>query len=218
LIELGRLSDALQALDDCIEHGRRDAATFRARASLRTRLGQYAGAQTDFTHALEIAPDAGTYAARGWCYLVGDAPHFALPDFTEAIRLAPSQADAYAGRGYCRALLGESRLAVRDAEEARRLGPPSPRLDYNLARIYARAAGTVQGASIRLRSEWQDQALHLLKRALEAQSRPEAIRFWHNVVHTDQALDSLRSRPELRQLAARFPLQRSSPTIRERSP
>src|SRR5205807_1962342 len=60
LLELNRLPEALQSLDACLQHGPPDADAFRARAVVRTRLGQYAGAQTDFTRALELRPEAAT--------------------------------------------------------------------------------------------------------------------------------------------------------------
>ncbi|MCI0457110.1 MAG: tetratricopeptide repeat protein, partial [Gemmataceae bacterium] len=212
LLGLHRLPEALQSLDDCLKYGPRDPGVFRARAALRTRLGQYPGAQTDYTRALEKEPDAATYAARGWCYLVADAPRLALPDFEEALRRAPEQADAYAGRGYSRVLLGETRLALADAEEALRRGPPAPRLYYNIARIYAQAIATLdseparhRSTAVDLRSRWQDRALQLLTKALHVQSPPEAARFWQNVIAMDKALNPIRRSPEFRQLAARYP-------------
>jgi tetratricopeptide (TPR) repeat protein len=210
LLELKRLPEALQSLDDCLKYGPPDAGTFRARAALRTRLGQYPGAQTDYTRALELEPDAATYAARGWCYLVAGAANLALPDFEESIRLAPDEGDGYAGRGFARALLGQARLAVADAEESLRRGPRSPRLYYNVARVYAQAAARLEGDSLRTREtshSWQDRALHMLAKALDTQSPADAARFWWNVIDDDKALNPIRRSPGFRQLAARFPLR-----------
>jgi eukaryotic-like serine/threonine-protein kinase len=209
LVELGRLPDALASLDDCLKYSPRDAGASRARAALRTRLGQYAGAQADYARALEIEPDASTHAARGWCFLVAEATRLALPDFDEAIRLAPNQGDAYAGRGYCRALVGDYQLAMADGEVALRHGPASPRLDYNVARIYAQAFAWKQRTSARstVRStekEIQGRALLLLTRALDKRSPAEAARFWQTVVKTDKALLPLYGSPGFRHLAARY--------------
>jgi tetratricopeptide (TPR) repeat protein len=212
LLELKRLPEALESLDDCLKYGPPDAGAFRARAALRTRLGQYAGAQTDYTRALELEPDAATYAARGWCYLVADAARLALPDFEEAIRLDPDRGDAYAGRGYARVLLGAHRLAVADAEEALRRGPPSPRLYYNVARVYAQAVTSQDGERARNRwgshsprGEWQERALQALARSLDLLPPNEAAGFWQTVVQPDKALHPIRGSPRFRQLAARFP-------------
>ena len=205
LLELNRLPEALKSLDDCLKYGPPDVGAFRARASLRTRLGHHAGAQSDCTRVLEMAPDAAAYADRGWCYLVANAPRVALPDFEEAIRLAPEKGDAYAGRGYSHVLLGEVRLAVADAEEGKRRGPASPRLDYNLARIYARAAAQNSDPRSRSRSShWQHCALQLLARSLEKQSSSDAARFWQNVVQSDPAMHSVRRSPTFGQLASRY--------------
>ena len=59
---------------------------------------------------------------RGWSYLANDAFRPAVHDFDEAIRLAPTNADAYSGRGLARARLGQHRDAVSDAEEALKHG------------------------------------------------------------------------------------------------
>ena len=205
LLELQRLPEALQSLDDCLKYGPSDAGAFRARAALRSRLGQYAGAQTDYTRALEMQPDAATYTARGWCYVVAEAPRLGLPDFEEAIRLSPDQGDAYAGRGFCNALAGKARPAVNDAEEALRRGPPSPRLNYNVARVYAQAAARLERGTRWTVESWRERALQVLAKALDMQSAAEAARFWQDIVQTDKALNPLRGSPGFRHLAARYP-------------
>jgi tetratricopeptide (TPR) repeat protein len=211
LLELNRLPEALLSLDACLQHGPRDAEAFRARAVVRTRLGQYPGAQTDYTRALEIRADAVTYAARGWTYLVADAPALALRDFEEVIRLDPDGGDGYAGRGSALAALGDYRPAVSDAEEAVRHGPESPRLFYNAARIYARAADALATDAWRnnrpasdLRASWRQRAVELLSRALAVQPPEEGARFWQTYIHNDASLNSVRSSPAFRRLADRY--------------
>jgi eukaryotic-like serine/threonine-protein kinase len=223
LLELKRWPEALQALDDCLSYGPPDAAVFRARAVLRTRLGQYAGAQTDYTRALEIEPDAATYAARGWCYLVADAPRLALPDFEEAVRRAPESGDAHAGLGSSRVLLGDYRLAVADAEEALRRGPASPRHCYNVARIYAQAVALVENDPLNgrptilsLAGDWQQKSVQLLARALDMQSPDDAARFWRDVIQTDKALNPVRRSQGFKQLAGRYPLPPVVPASADR--
>ncbi|MBN9522629.1 protein kinase [bacterium] len=214
LVALERLPEALQALDDCLVHGPPDAGAFRARAAVRTQIGQYPGAQTDYTRALELNADAPTYAARGWCYLVAGAPRLALPDFDEAVRRAPELGDAYAGRGYARALLGDHQAAVADAEEALARGPQTPRLCYNVARVYAQAVarhdrqavyvGTVDLAR---RAEWEERAVRVLTRALDQQPPADAAAFWRTV-GTDRAFDAVRRGAGFGRLAARYPVPR----------
>jgi tetratricopeptide (TPR) repeat protein len=211
LLELKRLPAALLSLDSCLKYGPPDAGAFRARAAVRMQVGQYAGAQTDFTRALEIKVDAATYAARGWSYLVADAPKLALPDFDEAIRLAPEQGDTYGGRGYARVLLGKCVLALNDADESLKRGPRSPRLCYNAGRIYAQAS--TQADPLRNAAtveQWQQHAVHLLVLALDMQPAVEAARFWHSVVKVDTAMNPLRHNQAFKQLAARYPATQTS--------
>jgi len=137
LLKMDRHAEALRDLDACVKYGPAEADLLCARGAVRARQGDYAGAQADYARALEMRPDAQTRAARGWTYIVADAPRLALPDFEEAIRLDSQCGDGYAGRGLVRALLGQSVAAAADAEEALRRGPQSSRLVYNAARAYS---------------------------------------------------------------------------------
>jgi tetratricopeptide (TPR) repeat protein len=211
LLERSRLPEALEALDACLQHGAADADAFRARAAVRTRLGQYPGAQTDYTRALELEPDAATFAARGWTFLVAEAPSLALPDFQAALRLDPELGEAYSGRGYARVLLGQYRPAVADAEEALRHGSISPRLLYNAARIYAQAALGLAGDVRRdnrttapLLSSWQERACGLLRQALDLQSPSEGARFWRAYLQNDAAFNPIRRSSSFRHLEDRY--------------
>jgi tetratricopeptide (TPR) repeat protein len=211
LLELNRLPEALKALDACLQHGPPDADAYRARAAVRTRLGQYPGAQTDYTRALEIRADADIYAARGWTYLVAEAPALALGDFEEALRLEPDSGDGHAGRGSARVALGQYHAAVADAEQALHHGPPSPRLLYNAARIYARAEAGLAADAWRydrstpsLRASWRRRAIDALSRALALQTPEEAARFWQTYVRNDASLNLVRSSPAFKRLADRY--------------
>lgn len=212
LVALDRLPEALKALDDCATYGPPDAGVFRTRAALRTRIGQYPGAQTDYTRAIELDPDADTYAARGWCYLVSGAPRLAVPDFDEAIRLTPEVGDPYAGRGYARMLLGQHDLAIADADKALSCGPESPRLYYNVARVYAQAVGKLDRqltyigtGDISQRLDWEDRCTRALAKAVNMMPSAEAEAFWQNVVGTDKALDPIRRGSGFTQLSGRYP-------------
>jgi tetratricopeptide (TPR) repeat protein len=211
LLELDAPREALSSLDACLKHGPPDADVFRARAAVRTRLGDYPGAQADYTRALEAVPDAATYAARGWAYLVADAPALALRDFEEAAHREPKSADAFVGRGCARAALGDGRAAVADAEHALQLGPSSPRLVYGAARVYAQAAtAPTEGiasdgrTAAAVREVWERRAVELLRQALAAQSPAEAARFWKTYVRNDAALKAVRYGAAFRQMEDRF--------------
>jgi hypothetical protein len=103
-------------------------------------------------------------------------------------------------------LLGNVALAVDDAEKALRHGPPSPRLCYNVARIFAQASTQVDSLrNAKAVERWQERAVALLAQALDMQPAAEAAPFWHNVVYADQALNPLRRNQAFKQLAARYP-------------
>src|SRR5262249_53287750 len=148
-----------------------------ARGLARLKLGDYPAATADFSRALELEPEsARLFAYRGSTYLAGDAPGLALQDFDQAIGLDGANADAYTGRGLARVKLGKVSEGVADAREALRRGPLTYQLAFNAARVYAQAAGRTEAAPTRTR--YQEQALDLIRRALELQSPERRAAFW----------------------------------------
>ncbi len=206
LLALGRHADAAAALDACLERQPRDAELLCARASLRTRLGDYAGAQTDYGRALEVAAAAETFAARGWTYLLTNTPRLALEDFEQALRRDAAHADALMGRAQARVLLGQTDPALADARAALRVGPRSSRLSYNAARVYAQAALRAEKRSgSRGREGLSREGVALLDDALSQLPAKERAGFWHSRVLADPTLHALRSHPGFQRLAARYP-------------
>jgi tetratricopeptide (TPR) repeat protein len=142
--------------------------------------------------------DPRTLTYRGWSYLILESPRLALPDFEEALRLDPGSADARSGRGYARVLLGDWRAAVTDADEAVKRGPASPRLLYNAARTFARAAGRLPADPLErsprseLRRQYQGRALELVRGALALVPPGQQAAFWKDYVEPDAALAPLR--------------------------
>jgi tetratricopeptide (TPR) repeat protein len=201
LLGLGRHAEAAACLDACLQKQPNDVEVLCARASMRTRLGQYQGAQADYSRALELKPAADIYAARGWTYLLTDTPKLAILDFEAALRLEPDRGDALAGRGLARVQLGQALQAVQDAQEALRKGPPSARLSYNAARILAQAALRVDRRSASA-DEYTRRALELLEDALNRLPPAERAEFWKNCVQADTVLRPLRWTPSYRRLAA----------------
>ena len=190
---LGRFDEVVKSLDRYLEKGKPLESVYRGRGLARAELGQYAGAIEDFTKALELHPSSAVQAFRGWSYLVTEAPRLALRDFELAIKLDPKNGDALAGRGFARARLGRFVEAVADADAAMRVGPSSPRLLYNVARIYAQCPGT---PPVR--------AVEVLKRAIELVPPAQRKSFWAVHVQKDQALASLRRQPLYVQLQAQL--------------
>jgi tetratricopeptide (TPR) repeat protein len=163
--------------------------------------------------ALTLKPDdpGALHLARGWAYLARVAPELALADFDEAARIRPDDATGYTGRGYALIQLGRYRQAVEAAERALRTGPETAPLVYDAARIYAQAVGRTdadpgqrQGGVLDMRSQYQDRALELLRRALRLHPDAERHSFWHNRVAPDAALGPIRQSPEFTRLEMQY--------------
>jgi serine/threonine protein kinase/tetratricopeptide (TPR) repeat protein len=191
LFRLGRFQEVIGAFDRYLEKGKPLESVYRGRGLARAELGQYPGAIEDFTKALELHPTSAVQAFRGWTHLVVDAPKLALRDFELAVELDPKSGDAYSGRGFARARLGRHQEAKKDAAEALRLGPPSPRLIYNVARIYAQCPGT-----------GPQRALDLIHQALKLLPDAERPIFWSTHIRTDAAMAALRRYPSFVRLDA----------------
>ena len=210
LLELKRPSEALQSLDDCLKHGPVDAGAFRREPRCGPNWANMPAPKLTIPGHWKSNRTLPHMHARGWCYLVADAPKLALTDFEEAIRLAPEHGDAYAGRGASLVLRGDFLLAVKDAEKASACGLLTPHLCYNVAHLLPgdyparpRTGRVPRAKADLLRVDWQDRAMQALTKALDLQSPDEAGRFWKNVVQPDQALNPLRRFPRFKQLAAR---------------
>jgi serine/threonine protein kinase/Flp pilus assembly protein TadD len=215
-LRLQRDDEALPDLNRLLEGDRGKqtgtAPLYRARAGVRVKKGDHAGAIEDYTLALAAEPDrAGSHVGRGWSYLALDAAALAESDFDRAVSLDARDGDALNGRGYARVRLGRYREAVADAEQALRLGPPTPRHRYNAARVYAQAfQKAAEDSSLQsprgrdIRSEYQDRALALLRDALTALPRGKQGEFWSGTVGRDSALNPVRQCTGYRQLAAQF--------------
>ncbi len=124
-----------------------------------------------------------------------------MPDFQEAIRRDPSNADAYNGRGYARLRLGEYRDGVADAERALSLGETTPDLTFKAARVYALAAVVVTASarksgqdSVRLVSRYQGRAAGLLRETIRRLPPDRRDSFVSDVIHLDPALRMLHRR------------------------
>jgi tetratricopeptide (TPR) repeat protein len=206
-LEMNRYDDALRALDLCLKHGAATADVYRARADVLARLGRYPAALADYSRVLELKPDAATLSARGWTYVVMDAPKLALADFQEALRRDLGYGEGYLGRGHARLLLGEVTEGLADVEEGLRRGPPSARLLYNAARAYAQGARAVKRPGrlpSPLQLQYQQRAVELLADALELVPAAQRAAFWNNYVQPDPALAPLRQEPGYLELAARY--------------
>jgi Flp pilus assembly protein TadD len=67
-------------------------------------------------------PSSAAYNARGYAYLRSHAYSSALSDFSRAVELRPTYANAYWNRAVVRRLQGDVQGATEDAQKALHLG------------------------------------------------------------------------------------------------
>jgi tetratricopeptide (TPR) repeat protein len=209
LLALKQYDAAIASFDRYVgEKGKPDAQFYQQRGRAKASRNQDPeDAVGDYSLALALQPDSGTYSARGWVYVLCGAHRLALHDFEKAIVLAEKNhepnSDAYNGRGFARIQLGTTiddyAKGVKDARQALRLAPRSVRTLYEAARVFAQAAGKIdalpgqrtykEGA---LLQEYLGTALDLLEAALEKSPGGRATDFWRDIVEPDPALDPLK--------------------------
>jgi tetratricopeptide (TPR) repeat protein len=214
LLAQGRHHEAAAAFDLYLEKGGEpSAAVYRQRGLAQAKLGRHAQAIDDFGRALAAQPKdedrAPLHLARGQEYLAINALQPALRDFEVTLRLDPKRADAYLGRAYVRVKQGDLKGALADADRIVKDEPKNPYLWYGAARVYAQAAGlkTEPGPDprqARLHSRYQDQAVVLLRAALDRVPAGQQQAYWQENVRKDAALSPLQDFPAFVQLNARF--------------
>jgi tetratricopeptide (TPR) repeat protein len=199
LMSLQDYAEAVRSFDRYLEKGPASAAVYRLRGLARAKLADHVGAIADYKQALTLEPGAEsnalTHAQLGWAFLACETPTQALRHFTEAVRLDPKNGDAHHGLGLALVKLGQPSTAVGHARKAIQLGPPTAQLLYGTARIFAVAVEKLdaqRGTSGQARWEYQDQALLLLDRALQALPTEQRAQFWREVVAGDSAFASIR--------------------------
>ena len=100
------------------------AETYFLRGNMKSTLGDYVGAITDYTTAIRIKPDHATaYCGRGIAKHELEQHLAAIADYSTAIRINPDHADAYNNRGNARCDLGQYRTAIADYSTVIRLKP-----------------------------------------------------------------------------------------------
>jgi hypothetical protein len=176
-----------------------------------------------YTLALREHPgDDETRCYRGWTYLLTDAPRLAQEDFEICLRKKPTHADALAGRATARIHLNEVESALEDARAAEKHGPATPRLLYNLACVYARAADLfrpdARAGSPRLDglvgkrlALYEQKALDYLRRTMEDTPAKSRAAFWRAQVEGDPDLNCLRQGKKLIPLAEKYGKGRVTP-------
>ncbi len=193
-----RYEEAVRSYGQYLRTGRPAADVFRKQGFALTELGRHAEAADAYTHALALAADAGTRAARGGLYLLHlDAPKLARLDFEEALKLDADHVGARAGRGLACARLGDHAGAFDDADRLARRPPDAQRI-CDAARICAQAAAT-EPRPERARAS-QDRSLRLLEEALDAVAADRRAAFWREHIADDALFGPVRGLPRFQEL------------------
>jgi tetratricopeptide (TPR) repeat protein len=184
---------------------RERAEVYCRRGLARAKHRDYPGAIEDYSHSLDLQPDSFTRAYRGWVYLLGLKDLvMARRDFEEALSLNRANSHARSGLGLVHAKLGHSREARKEAELALQDEPATVLLLVNVAHIYAQLAGHVDVKDPRNwtgRALNQEDALRLLRQAVNLTPAPERAKFWQETVRKDLDLRRrLHSHPDFAQL------------------
>lgn len=126
------------------------------RALARSKLGQLAGALSDWDQFLQVNPTAIGYYNRGVVHArVGDAQtsaaqyrqakQSAIADYTQALDLNPGYFEAYYNRGLTREALEDKQGAIKDYTQALRIDPDFAEA-YNNRGLICAGLGCQRGA------------------------------------------------------------------------
>jgi serine/threonine protein kinase/Tfp pilus assembly protein PilF len=203
-----RYRDALQSFDSYERLEVPDAQFYQDRGLARAMLHDYAGAVEDYTRALALEPNSDVSARRGWAYALQGAA-LALHEFEQSLAQNAGNLDAHAGRGYALARLGRHREAAREAERALGPGVQDWQTKYNVACIYAQAVIPArndpdQPDGAALADQYRDQALRLIRAALELAGDPAKRPALWRAIAADPALDPIRTSAGFAELDTAF--------------
>ena len=107
--------------------------------------GDYYGAISDFTKALEINSSVGAYYNRGWNKAKLKDYYGAISDYTKAIEINPKKEEAYLNRGFAKHYLKDYYGAISDYTKAIEINP-SYALGFSNRGSSKELIGDMQGA------------------------------------------------------------------------
>jgi tetratricopeptide (TPR) repeat protein len=174
-------------------------------ARVDPRPGDWDDALAAYQKALAASPlpslAVKVHTKRGWIYAQSlDPPQLDLDkardDFTAAIRLDATYADAHAGLGYVRALQKAPGEAQREAAQALWHGSDEYLLLHNVACVYAVLSQVEKGQA----EKHQDLAMDLLRRAVDLWRRGAVGLSESKAIGWDPALKVLSGRPDFQKL------------------
>ncbi len=108
------LDDALELADKGLKNNSQDYYLYNIRGVIKEKLGNLYGAQTDYSHAIDLKPDyVAPIKNRG--FVRNNLANYtgAIQDFNKAISIK-ADSDAYYGRGYSKLAMQNYTDAIED--------------------------------------------------------------------------------------------------------
>ena len=198
LLDLEEYDDLIPLCDVILTLGKPSAKFYELRGIAKNKIGDFSGAIGDYTQALDLSLEDDRprlLRKRAWSNVANEAIRPAVHDFDEAIRLAPTNADAYLGRGLARARLGLDRDAESDAERALKFGDGTAMFTFRVARVYCEAVVAVRKEARSNRQDfdrpvlkYQDIAVKLVGLAVARTAVEKRAVFFHETILKDPAM------------------------------
>jgi serine/threonine protein kinase/tetratricopeptide (TPR) repeat protein len=211
-VELGRGADAVREYDRYLQAKVEPAPSVfagRALARLRQDMPDRDGAVADLTLALARKPGETSYLAKRAELLLENREYStALNDYDELLRRNERTPAVLLGRAQALVQLGRHADAAAGAEEALQLGHLRPIELHVAGSVFARAAGCldrpVDSTEMKTRRTYQQRAVQLLRRSLNAVPDNNRADFWITHTGRDRALASVRGTEDFRALEREF--------------
>ena len=109
----------------------RDYSYYFNSAFKKGKRGDYYGAISDFTKAIEINPSEAAYYNRGWNKQKLEDYNGAIADYTKAIEINTKYTSAYLNRGIAKRKLEDYYGAINDYTKAIEINPNDGDAYYN---------------------------------------------------------------------------------------
>ncbi|MFM7408567.1 MAG: tetratricopeptide repeat protein, partial [Cuspidothrix sp.] len=123
LFFVNKYSEALVSINKAIDLSPNQFDLYFWRGFVLFWLQRFPEAIDDLNQAIKISPRASVYWMRANIYILSAKYEKTVADLTEAIRLAPDNAEYYSSRGQVYLLLKDYKQVVADLTEAIRLAP-----------------------------------------------------------------------------------------------
>ena len=150
LMTQGKFKDAIAALDKAVEKNRDLFAVYKLRGTLKRMTGDFEGALTDFSAAIEQKADDGeVYEHRAMMRLyTRKDPALILADLDAAISYGRKHERVYATRGAIKSKLRDFEGAVADYETAIGMRPEAAGAYLGLSGVYAMMRNEQKSAEV----------------------------------------------------------------------